>query len=150
MEKGGDPSQKANIAPNLIYGGRQTIYHYSLCHMSMLWHKAYFKRRQWHRDQWVYSTTVTEFMMTSSNGNILCVTGPMWEESTGHRWIPSQRPVTQSFDIFFDLRLNKRLSKQSRRRLFETQSNHSLGLMSRFIWTKIFIINNFTDSFVHI
>ena len=26
----------------------------------------------------------------------------------GHRWI--QRPVTRSFDIFFDLRLNKRLS----------------------------------------
>ena len=25
----------------------------------------------------------------------------------------SQRPVTRSFDIFFDLRLNKRLSKQS-------------------------------------
>ena len=24
---------------------------------------------------------------------------------------PAQRPVTQSFDIFFDLRLNKRLSK---------------------------------------
>ena len=26
---------------------------------------------------------------------------------------PSQRPVTQSFDVFFDLRLNKWLSKQS-------------------------------------
>ena len=26
---------------------------------------------------------------------------------------PSQRPVTRSFDVFFDLRLNKRLSKQS-------------------------------------
>ena len=26
---------------------------------------------------------------------------------------PSQRPVTQSFDVFFDLHLNKRLSKQS-------------------------------------
>ena len=25
---------------------------------------------------------------------------------------PTQRPVTQSFDVFFDLRLNKRLSKQ--------------------------------------
>ena len=25
---------------------------------------------------------------------------------------PAQRPVTQSFDVFFDLRLNKRLSKQ--------------------------------------
>ena len=29
---------------------------------------------------------------------------------------PLQRPVTQSFDVFFDLRLNIRLSKQSRRR----------------------------------
>ena len=27
---------------------------------------------------------------------------------------PSQRPVTRSYDVFFDLRLNKRLSKQSR------------------------------------
>ena len=27
---------------------------------------------------------------------------------------PAQRPVTRSFDVFFDLRLNKRLSKQSR------------------------------------
>ena len=24
---------------------------------------------------------------------------------------PSQRPVTRNFDVFFDLRLNKRLSK---------------------------------------
>ena len=35
---------------------------------------------------------------------------------------PSQRPVTHSFDVFFDLRLNKRLSKQSRRRWLETPS----------------------------
>ena len=34
----------------------------------------------------------------------------------------SQRPVTRSFDLFFDLRMNKRLSKQSRRRWFETPS----------------------------
>ena len=25
--------------------------------------------------------------------------------------LPAQRPVTRSFDVFFDLRLNKRLSK---------------------------------------
>ena len=25
---------------------------------------------------------------------------------------PAQRPVTQSFDVFFDLHMNKRLSKQ--------------------------------------
>ena len=35
-------------------------------------------------------------------------------------WFPSQRPVMQSFDVFFDLRLNKRLSKTSRCRWFET------------------------------
>ena len=33
---------------------------------------------------------------------------------------PAQRPVTRSFDVFFDLRLNKRLSKQSRDWWFET------------------------------
>ena len=30
----------------------------------------------------------------------------------GNSPIPAQRPVTRSFDVFFDLRLNKRLSKQ--------------------------------------
>ena len=35
---------------------------------------------------------------------------------------PSQRPVTRSFNIFFDLTLNKRLSKQSIRPWFETPS----------------------------
>ena len=33
---------------------------------------------------------------------------------------PTQRPVTRSFDIFFNLRLNERLSKQSWRWWFET------------------------------
>ena len=49
-------------------------------------------------------------MMTSSNGNIFHVTGPL------------QRQVTRSFDIFFDLRPNKRLCKQSRGWWFETSS----------------------------
>ena len=35
---------------------------------------------------------------------------------------PSQRPVTRSFDVFFDLRPNKRLSKQSWNWWFETLS----------------------------
>ena len=35
---------------------------------------------------------------------------------------PSQRPVTRSFDVSFDLRLNKRLSKQSWGWWFETPS----------------------------
>ena len=36
--------------------------------------------------------------------------------------IPSQRPVTRSFDVFFGLHLNKRLSKQSWGWWFETPS----------------------------
>ena len=36
---------------------------------------------------------------------------------------PAQRPVTRSFDVFFDLRLNKRLSKQSWGWWFETLSS---------------------------
>ena len=51
-------------------------------------------------------------MMTSSNGNIFRVTGPLCGEFTGPGEFPTQRPVTRSFDVFFDLRLNKRLSKQ--------------------------------------
>ena len=43
----------------------------------------------------------------------------------------SQRPATRSFDVVFDLRLNKRLSKQSRRQWFKTQSRslwrHCIG-----------------------
>ena len=38
------------------------------------------------------------------------------------RRIPAQRPVTLSFDDFFDLRLNKQLNKQSKRWWFETPS----------------------------
>ena len=64
------------------------------------------------------NSTSTEHnnMMTSSNGNIFRVTGPLCGE------FPTQRPVTRSFDVFFDLRLNKRWSKQPRGWWFETLS----------------------------
>ena len=61
-------------------------------------------------------------MMTSSNGNIFRVTGPLCGEFTGHRQFFAQRPVTRSFDVFYDLRLNKRLSKQRWGWWFETPS----------------------------
>ena len=41
--------------------------------------------------------------MTSSNGNIFCVTGPLCGEFTAHGEFPTQRPVTRSFDVFFDV-----------------------------------------------
>ena len=41
---------------------------------------------------------------------------------TGPGDFPTQRPVTWGFDVFFDLRLNKRLSKQPWGWWFETPS----------------------------
>ena len=34
-------------------------------------------------------------ILTSSHGNIFCVTGPFWDESIGYRWIP----LTKASDI---------------------------------------------------
>ena len=62
--------------------------------------------------QTVTSPTLEATIMTSSNGTIFRVTGPLCGEFTGPGEFPAQRLVTRSFDFFFDLRLNKRLSKQ--------------------------------------
>ena len=56
---------------------------------------------------------MTKVMMTSSNGNIFRVTGHLCGNSPVPGEFPTQRPVTGSFDVFFDLPPNKRLSKQS-------------------------------------
>ena len=64
-------------------------------------------------------------MMTSSNGNIFRVTGPLCGEFTGPGEFPTQRPVTRSFDVYFDLCPDKRLGKQLWGWWFETLS-HSL------------------------
>ena len=62
---------------------------------------------------------------------------------------PHKGPVTRSFDIFFDLRLNKRLSKQSWGWYFETPScslwRHCHGIehcFSACLWTHIKIIKH--------
>ena len=66
---------------------------------------------------------VSNFLrLTASNGHIFRVTVLCAGNSPVTGEFPSQRPVTRSFDVFFDLRLNKRLSKHSRRRWFETPS----------------------------
>ena len=57
-------------------------------------------------------------MRRSWNGNIFRVTGHLWGDPPVTDRFPSQRSMTRSFD----LRLNKCLSKQPRRRWFETPS----------------------------
>ena len=58
--------------------------------------------------------------VSSSNRNIFHITGPLRGESTCHQWIP----ITEmwNFDVFFDLPLNKQMSKQSRCWCFEMPS----------------------------
>ena len=52
--------------------------------------------------------------MTPWNENIFRVTGPLCGNSPVTAESPSQRPVTRSFGVFFDLRVNKPLSKNNR------------------------------------
>ena len=82
---------------------------------------------------------ITECMMTSSNGNIFRVAGPLWGEFTGHWWIPRTKASDAEFWCVFYLRLNKRLSnKQSGGWCFDmaaqrltwssaTRKRHSMG-----------------------
>ena len=71
----------------------------------------------------LWSTNELRNMKTSSNGEtfsallaICAGNSPVTGE------FPAQRPVTRSFDVFFDLRLNERLSKQLWGWWFETPS----------------------------
>ena len=52
--------------------------------------------------------------MTSSNEKNFRVTGLCGGNPPVTGGFPSQRPVTQSFDVFFDVHLNKQLNKPSR------------------------------------
>ena len=99
---------------------------------------SHYPHRCWPISISPYDATLTIiiFIMTSSNGSVFCVTcplcgkftcefpwqrpvarsifrvtGPLCRQFTGE--FPSQRPVARSFDVFFDLCRNKRLSKQS-------------------------------------
>ena len=51
-------------------------------------------------------------MMTSSNGSIFRVIDPLCGKSPVTGELSAQKPVTRSFDVFFGLRMDKRLSKQ--------------------------------------
>ena len=81
-------------------------------------HYSYFSCRikslklfRLHFPSWRHQMETFSALLTFCAGNSL-VTGEF----------PTQRPVTRSFDVFFDPRLNKQLNKQSRGWWFETPS----------------------------
>ena len=71
-----------------------------------------YSQHKWSVIRKVYPNHDVLIITTSSNGNILCVTCLCAGYLSVTGQLPSQRPVTRSFDIIFDPRLNKRLSKQ--------------------------------------
>ena len=100
-------------------------------------HRSYITRASnwWHfvvmwiRHSW-------HFMMTSSNGNIFRVTGPLCGEFTGHRWITSHKGQWRGVLMFSLIcAWKKRLSQQSGRWWFEKPSRsfwrHCNGYIGR-------------------
>ena len=74
--------------------------------------------------------------MTPSNGNIFRVAVPLWGGAPVTGWL--QWPVTRSFDVFFDLHLNKYLNNEWRRQWFETLSRSLWRQCNDFDQTEIY------------
>ena len=64
--------------------------------------------------------------------NISHVTGHLCGEFTGHGEFPAQRPVTRSFDVFFDLHLDKWLiSNREAGDLRRHRTHYDITVMAR-------------------
>ena len=104
---------------NLAHGWFATRYHIPRHHISLSYiksHIALFNR-------------IEKNMMTSSKINIFRVNFPLWGEPPVTGGFPSQKPVTRSFDVFFNLCLNKRLSKQWRHGYLRRHRAHYDGFV---------------------
>ena len=84
-------------------------YHRDLISVKRFFHRTWIVVEQSLVIWWRYQMEAFSALLDLCAGNSLVTSE-----------FPSQRPVTRSFDVFFDLRLNKRLSKHSRRQWFET------------------------------
>ena len=76
---------------------------------------------EWRQTRWIILTagkTWNEYAQLHDvlKWKICGVTDPLCGEFIGHWWVTLTKASDVELDVFFDLRLNKRLSKQSRRR----------------------------------
>ena len=96
-------SIKYQVYLRKIYRSRSKLFSTKLCYIIVAsWH---------HMAWWRHQMETFSALLAICAGN-----SPVPGE------FPAQRPVTRGFDVFFDLRLNKRLSKQSWGWWFETPS----------------------------
>ena len=82
-------------------------------------------RGQWGCSWWCHQMETFSALLAHCEGN-----SPVTGE------FPSQRPMTRSFHVFFDLRLYKRLSKQSIRWWFETPSRPLWRHSYMWLWNR--------------
>ena len=73
-------------------------------------------------------------MMTSSNGNISALLAIYARNSPVTGEFPAQRPVTWSFDVFFDLRLNKRLNNRVAGGLRRCRAHYDVTVVGHLFW----------------
>ena len=122
------------------------VFDSSIIVSSIIGTKSLFHAVAWHRtgDKPLPRQMMPQFsavcMMTSSNGNIFRITGPLCGEFTGE--FPSQRPVTRSFDVFFDLSLKANNGEARDYRRFRVHYDVIVmgytspsGIVSTFYWT---------------
>ena len=97
---------------------------YIIFHISQNWNRCRLISAWWRHQMETFSALLAIWV---GNSPVTCE-------------IPAQRPVTRSFDVFFDLRLNIRLSKQSWGWWFEMPSRplwrHCNGLAMGHVYLK--------------
>ena len=77
-----------------------------------------------------------KFMMTSSNGNIFRVTGPLCGEFTGPGEFPTQRPVTRSFYVLICVWINGWVNNREAGDLRPHRGHYDVDVMCTCISTK--------------
>ena len=94
--------------------------------------------------------TITKYRTTQYDETFSALLAICADNSSVTGEFPSQRPVTRSFDVFFDLRLNKQLSKQWRGWWFETpwrpwwRHCHDLGMLM--VYSVVRFITQYTTA----
>ena len=115
------PAEMASNAENISIWWRHHVYvmHFE----SYGWNWSLNAKNRWLCAYLAFRIYFTRAnMMTSSNGNISALLALCAGNSPVTGEFPTQRPVMRSFDVFSDLRLNKRLNKQRQGWWFETLS----------------------------
>ena len=84
--------------------------------------RYYNDNKRAHQNVYIFVVYHISIMTTSSNGNIFCVTGPLWGKSTSHQCNPLTKASDAELWYFLWFVPEQQLGKQSKRRRFETPS----------------------------